>query len=367
MSIAFPRSRRGGKPRDGASMTPFVSVIMPVRNEVAHIAATLDPLLHQCYDPCRYEILVIDGQSTDATADIVRELQLTNPQLQLLDNPKRLASAARNIGVQQARGDYLVIVDGHCEIRSKHYLRDLVRAFEEHSVDCLGRPQPLDVAGAAPLQKAIAVARASRLGHNPGSHIYSKSGGPVKPQSVGVAYRKELFERVGLFDETFDACEDVEFNHRVDAAGFRCHLAPELAIHYLPRDTLGGLAHQMQRYGRGRVRLITKHPTTFSLLPLIPALFLVGIFGSFFLGLTSPIFASLFCVCAIVYMATVAGAGLWLALKRRAAEAAPLIPIVFLTIHVGAGYGVLAESMPRVSNWLIRHARPILRRTNRLT
>ena len=342
-------------------MLPFVTAIVPVRNEEAHLAATLRPLLEQRYAVDRFEILVIDGQSTDGTAAVVAELQLEFPQLHLLDNPKRLSSAARNVGVLHARGEYIVIVDGHCEIRSGDYLRDLVVAFERHGVDCLGRPQPLDVGGASLLQKTIALARGSRLGHNPGSHIYDAAGGRVKPQSVAIAYRRSVFDRVGLFDESFDACEDVEFNHRVDAAGLTCYLAPELAIHYRPRETLAGLAHQMQRYGRGRARLLLKHPQTFSPLSLIPALFLGWLGATFLLGLMTPLFATAFCLTAIVYSLTVLAAGLWLALRRGTVELGPLVPIVFLAIHVGAGWGVLAELMPRGGRRLVAALRPMAR------
>src|SRR5204863_2792068 len=96
----------------------------------------------------------------------------------------------------------------------------------------------LDVRGATRLQRAIAAARASRLGHQPDSHIYSAAEGFVPPQSVAVAYRRSVFERVGLFDENFDACEDVELNHRVARAGLRCYFTPRVAVHYYPRSSL---------------------------------------------------------------------------------------------------------------------------------
>lgn len=326
---------------------PFITVIVPVRNEERFLSATLHPLLFQEYRSDRYEILVVDGQSTDNTVAVVRRLQSEFPQLQLHYNPRRLSSAARNIGIRRARGDFVVIVDGHCELRNRHYLRDLACAFQQTGADCLGRSQPLDVQTASPLQRTIALARASRLGHNPGSHIYSDRGGYVKPQSVAVAYRKSVFETIGLFDERFDACEDVEFNHRVDAAGLKCYLAPELTVHYQPRNSLTGLAWQMQRYGRGRARLLIKHPETLSLPPLVPALFLVGLLTAFLLGLVTPLFAAAFCLAVLIYGAGLCGFAVWLSARGRAAELSPLFPAVFLAIHVGAGWGVLAEFMPR--------------------
>jgi len=342
-------------------MSPFITVIVPVRNEERFLADTLRPLFDQDYDVGQYEILVIDGQSTDNTAGITRELQAEFPQLRLFENPKRLSSAARNVGIRAAQGEYVVIVDGHCELRSRTYLRDLVAAFERSGADCLGRPQPLEIFGASPVQKAIALARASRLGHNPGSHIYSERGGFVKPQSVAVAYRRSVFERVGLFDEGFDACEDVEFNSRVDAAGLTCYFAPELAVNYHPRETLAGLVYQMGRYGRGRARLAFKNPASITLPAMVPALFLTGLAVAFVLGLAAPVFAAVFCATALIYSGVVALAGLWLAARRRDAGLWPLFPAVFMAIHVGAGWGVLSELVPGVWRRSIRRVRPVAR------
>src|SRR5262245_55988865 len=182
-------------------------------------------------------------------------MQAGHPNLRVLDNPGRLSSSGRNAGIRAARGDILVIVDGHCELENKTYLRELANAFEQSGAECVGRPQPLDVSAATPLQQAIAAARSSRLGHHPASHIYSNAPGFVRPQSVAVAYRRSVFGTIGMFDESFDACEDVEFNHRLDRAGLRCFFTPKVAVHYFPRSSLRGLVRQMIRYGRGRVRL----------------------------------------------------------------------------------------------------------------
>src|SRR5689334_18831953 len=198
-------------------MSPFVTVIVPVRNEEPFLEGTLRALLAQRYAPDRFEVIVADGQSHDDTVGIVRRLQDEFANLHLVYNPRRLSSAARNLGVRHARGDYVLVVDGHCELRSRDYLRQLAEVFERHGVESVGRPQPLDVGGATAVQRAIALARASRLGHNPGSFIYAAEGGFVPPQSVAVAYRRDVFGRVGYFDEAFDACEDVEFNHRLHA------------------------------------------------------------------------------------------------------------------------------------------------------
>src|SRR5262249_36769813 len=153
----------------------------------------------------------------------------------------------------------------------------IAEAFLVSRADCLGRPQPLDVTGANCMQRAIAAARSSRLGHHPASHIYSNREGFVPPQSVAIAYCRDVFDMVGLFDERFDACEDVEFNHRGARAGLACWFTPRVRVRYYPRASLPGLFRQMVRYGRGRVRLLRKHPDTFSLPGFVPAAFLAGV------------------------------------------------------------------------------------------
>src|SRR5437660_3724488 len=148
-------------PREDVAV-PFISVIVPVRNEEAFIEATLRQLVTQDYDADKFEILVADGRSTDRTRAIVAALQAHFPQVTLLDNPGRLSSAGRNVAVEASRGDLIVLIDGHCELDNPRYLADIAGAFARSGADCLGRPQPLDVAGATPLQRAIAVARSSR-------------------------------------------------------------------------------------------------------------------------------------------------------------------------------------------------------------
>ncbi len=322
---------------------PFISVIVPVRNEAAFIRPTLIQLLEQDYAPDRFEILVADGRSTDATRAIVGELQKQHAHLKFLDNPRCWSSAGRNVAIRAARGELLVIVDGHCDLANRHYLRDLAEAFARSGADCVGRPQPLDVSTAAPLQRAIAAARASWLGHHPDSFIYSSAEGFVRPQSVGVAYRRSVFEAVGLFDEAFDACEDVEFNHRVAQAGMRCFFTPRVRVFYYPRSSLRGLLSQMIRYGRGRVRLLRKHPDTFTVPGFAPAAFLLGMGIGPMLAQVLPPLAAAYVGAVGAYLLTVLLTSLALAVKARQPRWVVWLPLVFGVIHVGAGVGILHE------------------------
>jgi succinoglycan biosynthesis protein ExoA len=326
-----------------AAAPPFITVIVPVRNEGKFIRGTLEQLLAQEYDPERFEVLVADGRSTDATPSIVQEVALRHPQVRLLDNPKGWSSAGRNGAIRAGRGEVFVIIDGHCDLRNPRYLADLADAFARSDADCVGRPQPLDVSDATPLQRAVAAARSSRLGHQPDSHIYSTSEGFVPPQSVAVAYRRSVFETVGLFDETFDACEDVELNHRLAQAGLRCFFTPRVAVHYYPRASLTGLFRQMMRYGAGRVRLLRKHPQTFTLPIFVPAAFLLGLIAGPVLGWFSTWLAAAYAGTLGLYALLVGLACATSARRTNDLRVAAWLPLVFLTIHLGAGAGILLE------------------------
>jgi succinoglycan biosynthesis protein ExoA len=329
-------------PAVAGATTPFVSFVVPVRNEERFLRATLEQLLRQDYPADRFEVLVADGASTDHTVSIVRDLQRFYSNLRLLDNPQRWSSAGRNVAIRAAQGDLIVLVDGHCQLAGTEYLREIVSAFERSGADCIGRPQPLDVTGATSLQLAIAAGRASLLGHHPDSHIYADGEGFVPPQSVAIAYRREVFDRIGLFDERFDACEDVEFNQRADEAGLTCFFTPRVAVHYHPRATLWGLFRQMARYGRGRVRLARKHPRTRSLKSLLPGLFLLGLLSGPLVWGWFPLRLAYLGAVAL-YVAVVLVFTLALSVEHNRRRWLLSLPVVFPTIHLGAGFGILRE------------------------
>lgn len=345
--------------------SPFVSIIMPVRNEARFVAETLSQLVCQDYPPERYEIIVADGMSDDGTQDIVRDLAEVHPQIRLLENPARLSSVGRNIGFRNGKGDYFLVIDGHCYIPTNKLLKNVVGCFEKSAADCLGRPQPLDPPGLSQFQKAVALARGSKLGHGGDSLIYGDYEGFASPVSNGAAYLRSVFERVGYVDESFDAAEDVEFNYRVEKAGLSCYTSPFLTVRYYPRENLRGLFRQMQRYGMGRFRFISKHREALSINQLIPAAFVIGLIALLifvpcflFTGYWTqtapwflftgywPLLAVLLSVVYGLYLLIVtfesiriAARNGWIYLKH--------LPLIFFVIHFGLGLGFLKGLMSR--------------------
>jgi succinoglycan biosynthesis protein ExoA len=343
LDSAFAAAPLARLPADLAAPPLVLSVVVPVRNEHAYIRQTLQMLLHQQYPRDAFEVLVVDGESTDGTGEVVEQFAKAGAPVRLLPNPRRWSSAARNVGVRAARGDVVVVIDGHCQLPDRGHLQAVAEAFQRSGADVLGRPQPLTVDSSTPLQRAIAAARASRLGHHPDSYIYTSRDQFVPAQSVGAAYRRSVFARIGYFDERFDACEDVDFNYRADQAGLRCFLAARAAVHYYPRESLTGLFQQLARYGRGRVRLGRKHPGTLGWKSLAPAalvlLLMAGTVAAPFSTWARIGLATL----VVVYLSVILLVSGYLAGRQRLGRAAGWLPLVFATIHVAAGVGVLHE------------------------
>lgn len=321
---------------------PFLSLIVPVRNEGRFIRGTLDQIVIQTYPFDRYEVLVIDGQSTDGTRSVVVEFAATHPQVRLLDNPRRWSSAGRNIGFRAARGECVLVLDGHCHIESDRLLESVAAAFESTGADCLGRAQPLDPPGISSFQHTVARARSSWLGHSMESLVYSERRGFVSPISVGSAYRKRVLERIGYVDEDFDACEDVEFNYRAKMAGIRCYLDPAFTVRYYPRETLAGLLRQMFRYGRGRARFLRKHPAAVNIDMATPAVLVLLLGVLLVSAIAVPGLAWVPGGIAVAYGVLVLWESTLIAIKDGLHNLITALS-VFFTIHVGIGTGFLFE------------------------
>ncbi len=329
---------------------PSISVIVPVRNEAKGIEGALRALLEQEFPRDRFEVIVADGASTDETVPIVRRLQSEFDNLKLVFNAGRLSSAARNTAIRHSKMEVAVIVDGHCTVPDGRYLSNLAAAFDISKADCLGRPQPLDAPNPTPFQEAVSAARASRLGHNPDSDIFSDEAKFVPPQSTAVAYTRAVFDRIGLFDQAFDACEDVEFNQRVHRAGLTCYFTPSVKVLYHPRSNWGGLFFQLSRYGMGRARLAFKDPQSLTPPALVPPLWAMWVVLGGLLGLAVPMIGMLWLASIAFYLLVLTGAGLVLA-RGKGVAVACRVPLVFTGIHFGFAWGFWKE--------LYRQLRPI--------
>ena len=339
-----PEASDSSLPSVSSVVVSFVSIVIPARNEEAHLGDLLQDLLAQDFPPDRYEIIVTDGNSMDRTAQIVEEFAAcARPRIALLRNPKQLSSAGRNLGVQSARGDVILFIDGHCRVPNSRLLRDTVEIFERTGADCLCRPQPLAIPGNTWFQDVIAHARSTFIGHGLDSTIYATNlQGFADPVSSGAVYKRSVFERVGLYDEQFDACEDVEFNYRVQQAGLLSYLSSSLTVQYRPRTSLSGLFYQLFRYGRGRMRFVRKHADAISISQLVPPAFVILLLIGGISSSASRYAAMALAVALAAYFGALLLFSLALAFRYgwRHFFAAPA---VYTAIHLGLGCGFWAE------------------------
>jgi succinoglycan biosynthesis protein ExoA len=335
--------------------SPRISIILPVRNEARSIGRLLDQLVQQNYPASCYEILVADGRSTDGTRELVQaKAGDAVVSIRVVDNPGIRSGAGRNAGLAQATGEIILFIDGHCEIPSRRLLEDTVLLMEQTGADCLCRPQPLIAFSPQGAARIIADARASTLGHGRDSLIYDMAHtGFVHPASSGATYRRGVFEKVGEYDESFDACEDVEFNTRVAAAGYKAYTDPRVAVYYEPRRSFSGLFRQMMRYGIGRVRLARKHPEAASLSQWVPAILLafvgVGALSLIFAAVTGSWMAAILAMPALMFLLLILVASLDLG-RRHGWKHAVLGPLAYGAVYAGLGAGMWAEILDPVKS-----------------
>lgn len=259
----------------GARSLPFVSVVLPIRNEAAHIEACLERILAQDYPLDRMEVLVVDGRSDDATVDVVRHVQERHPDasLRVLDNPDRIVPPALNVGIRAARGEVVVRMDGH-SVPAPDYVSACVRALSESGAANVGGA--VEAVGATPFGRAVAVATGHALGA--GDARYRIGGGASDVDTVAFgAFRRDVFSKTGLFDESMVRNQDYEMNVRIRAAGERVRLDPSIRFTYTPRGTVRGLAKQYFEYGWWKVETLRRHPGSLRWRQAVPAAFVAAV------------------------------------------------------------------------------------------
>lgn len=317
------------------SDVPFVSVLVPVRNEERYIEACLGSLLSQEYPPDRYEVLVLDGGSTDRTRDLARTLAAdAAARVILLDNPGRTPATAMNVGLAHARGDVIVRVDGHAAVEGD-FLRRGTEALRSSGADCVGGP--LRSIGRGAVGEAVALAMSSPFGVGNARFRYSQEREEVDTVAFGF-YRRDVFDRVGRFEDIVGG-EDDEFNYRLRDAGGRILLTPEIRSRYVVRSSLPDLWRQYFAYGRAKVQVLRRHPRQAQPRQLVPAAFVVALLAAAATGLVARSWRPPATV-AVPYIAVSLAASTSLA-AQHGWRRLPLLPAAFATLHISYGLGTL--------------------------
>ncbi|MBI1814298.1 MAG: glycosyltransferase family 2 protein [Deltaproteobacteria bacterium] len=334
------------------SSFPFVTVMIPMRNEAATISACVDSVLAQDYPADRFEVLVVDGDSADDSVRVVEGYAQRTTCARVLRNPQRIVPTALNIAIRAARGDVIMRVDGHTHI-APDYMRIGVETLQRTNADNVGGP--MISAGGGVIGEAIALATASRFGIGAYFHFGTEEA-EVDTVYLGM-YPRSVFERVGLFDEEMVRNQDDEFNYRLRKAGGRIVLSPRMRSTYQNRQSLKALAKQYVQYGVWKVRVLQKHPRQMSWRHFVPptfvlALALAAVFAPWVRGaallalLTAGLYGAAVSVVA-ARLARAAGGWLWL----------PLVA-AFATLHVSWGGGFVAGLLWFAPRWFAADAPP---------
>jgi cellulose synthase/poly-beta-1,6-N-acetylglucosamine synthase-like glycosyltransferase len=315
---------------------PFVSLLMPVRNEASFIERSLGAVLTQDYPRDRIEVIVADGLSTDSTREIIDALAKEHPNLRVIDNPGMIVATGLNAALGVARGEVVIRVDGHTVI-APDYCRQCVEALRQTGADNVGGRMSAVSDGV--FGRAVALATSSRFGIGDARFHYSDREELVDTVYLG-AWRRDVFQRVGMFDEEMVRNQDDEFNYRLRAAGGKILLNPRIKSEYYNRANAFSLWRQYFQYGYWKVRVLQKHPRQMAARQFVPPLFVTTLF---FLCVTSPFFIAgrlLLATAAISYSGLSLGASI-LAARRNNWRLLPVLPIVFAIIHFAYGSGFL--------------------------
>lgn len=326
-----------------------LSIVIPVRNEGKFLSQTLDQIYLQDFPMDTVEVVVVDGGSGDDTRQVAEAYKNRFGNLKVLDNPRHFASAGKNIGIKNSSAPYVLFATGHTYIPSKNFLTDLLSTFEETAADCVCRPRPLTPPDINEFEMAVAVCRGSALGHDPGSYAYSDFEGTADPTSTGAAYRRDVFDRIGLFDEEFDVCNDVDFNHRVKINGLKSYISPKLKVFLYPRSTIQELWRHMNRVGWGRYKFAMKHGI-FSPLQWFAATAVLGLALLIILALFSGPFSAVLRSVLALYLLVVIGYSIILCLRDKRMGCLLYGPVIFPTIHFGIGLGFVRSMATEMLN-----------------
>ena len=275
------------------SVSPAISVILPVLNEEPHLAESVSAILSQDYvGPL--EIILALGPSSDQTNVIAESLAQRDSRIKLVMNPTRKTAAGLNLAIAASNSPVIIRVDGHAKIPS-NYLSLAVSILRESGAVNVG-----GVMAAEGVTKfEIAVARAMRSPLGVGSSRFHTGGkaGEVDTVYLG-AFRREAINAVGGFDERYTRAQDWELNHRLRKNGGKIYFDPRLQVTYRPRPNLRKLAKQYFQYGRWRRVVSRSHPGTVNLRYLAPPFTIIGTLTSLIFGL---LLHSIFFLPAAVY------------------------------------------------------------------
>ncbi len=320
---------------DGATAEgPRVSVVVPCRNEVRHIEACLRSVLAFEPPPGGFEVIVADGMSDDGTREVLARLSQEDPRVRMVDNPERTTPCALNAAIRAARALFILRVDAHTEYAADYLLR-CVEVQQETGADNVGGPWVAQ--GRGYCQRAIAAAFASPFAVGGARGHAVQHEGPVDTVYLGF-WPRQVFDRIGMFDEELVRNQDDELNLRLLKAGGRIWQSPRIRSWYTPRGSLPALYRQYFQYGYWKVRVIQKHHRPASVRHVVPGAFAAALALLALAAPLLPLAGAGFWLLVGLYLLALGGASV-LTAARAGWDLLPVLPLVFLCYHWGYGLG----------------------------
>lgn len=319
-----------------------VTLIIACRNEREFISQCLDSILVQDYPSSLVEIFVIDGMSTDGTRDILRDYHKAHPYLKIIDNEKVFQQYAFNMGIKASKGDYIFIMGAHNEY-PQNYVSACVEAAEKYQVDNVGGRIEARTDDKGLIAQAILGTYLSSFGI--GNATFRKdTKRPVLVDTVfGGCYRRDVFERIGFYNETLKRSQDMELNLRLVRSGGKIMLVPSIVSYYYPITGFIGFAKYNFRAGKGPIRAMRITGKPLKLMHYIPALFVLGLIGGpLLLTLFNfPLLWWIYLGVMTLYVVLSLGFSLIQSNRQKNLALFLIMPIMFFVRHLMYGLGSL--------------------------
>lgn len=331
-------------------MADFVSVIIPCRNEEQHMAACLDSVLSGSYSHDCMEILVVDGESSDRTQEIVNSYAKKYTFIRLLSNPGKTAPKAMNIGIRAAKGNIIARLDAHSAY-PVDYIGACVRLLLESGAANAGGKIINRPNGTGPWALPVSLVTAHPFGVGNSAFRTSEKKGFVDTVPFGM-FRRSIFDEVGFYDERLTRNQDNELNDRIRSYGHKIAFDPQIEIEYKNQPDLKGLIRQARHTGAWNIYTLILFPYTFKWRRFIPMVFVVYLLS------IPAIFKFRFCfVPAISYLAV----NTFVSLRASQSLAVEFrLWLAFLSYHIAYGVGSLLGIANFLSGrWKYNLGRPL--------
>ena len=323
------------------------SIVIPCYNEEDHISFCLDSILDQDYNIDLIEIIIVDGLSTDRTPQIINQYQKDYPNIKHFSNPDRKTPKALNIGIMNSSFDVVVILGAHTAL-DKNFIYYNNKFLIEKNVQVSGGTQINK--GTNFVQKAIGITMEVPFAMASASYRWSKKEQFVDTV-VYAAYKRDLFEKIGYFEEDFSISEDAEINWRIRQAGYKIFYSPRIKSYYYPRKSVFKFIKQMFRYGILRVNVLKKHLDSIKIVHLVPPIFVISIILLALLALGNIIESKILIFFLLFYFFVNLLFSVF-TLSSKKILFLPIVPFLTFLMHFFWGLGFLIGLLlPRSDKW----------------